>query len=81
MQLQAKRGADASHESFAAVQLLHDPQSFAEKLFSRLQARFKSRWRVPYALLLWLVSKADGASFCCVGGFHCGGMMLIPNRN
>ncbi|KAG1675672.1 hypothetical protein FOA52_002381 [Chlamydomonas sp. UWO 241] len=43
----AERKGLASHsESFAAVHLLHDPQSFAERLFARMQSaneRFETR--------------------------------------
>lgn len=34
-----KRRAANQADSFAALQLLHDPQTFAERLFARLQAR------------------------------------------
>lgn len=34
-----RRGAANQADSFAALQLLHDPQTFAERLFARLQAR------------------------------------------
>lgn len=32
-----RKGKESHTESFAALHLLHDPQEFAEKLFSRLQ--------------------------------------------
>uniref|UniRef100_A0A7R9V1A5 Protein SDA1 n=2 Tax=Chlamydomonas euryale TaxID=1486919 RepID=A0A7R9V1A5_9CHLO len=41
-----RKGAASQSESFAALHLLHDPQSFAERLFARLQAgneRFETR--------------------------------------
>ncbi len=34
-----KKGEGSGAESFAAIHLLHDPQTFAEKLFARLQVR------------------------------------------
>ena len=37
-----KRGAANQADSFAALQLLHDAQTFAENLFSKLQARSQS---------------------------------------
>eukprot|EP00798_Chlamydomonas_sp_ICE-L_P018496 gene18496-24994_t len=43
---QERRGNESHTESFAALHLLHDPQSFAEKLFSRLQTspeKFETR--------------------------------------
>lgn len=48
----------ARHESFAALQLLHDPQGWAEKLFRRLQGgreRFEAR-----IALVNVVSRAVG---------------------
>ncbi|GFH22547.1 protein SDA1, partial [Haematococcus lacustris] len=41
-----RREAAATHETFAALHLLHDPQAFAERLFTRLQSgneRFEAR--------------------------------------
>lgn len=44
-----KKGEGSGAESFAAIHLLHDPQTFAEKLFARLQSgseRFETRLSV-----------------------------------
>lgn len=41
-----RKDAAVSHEGFAAMHLLHDPQSFVEKLFSKLQScteKFETR--------------------------------------
>jgi protein SDA1 len=41
-----RKGQESHSESFAALHLLHDPQSFCEKLFSRMQTgheRFETR--------------------------------------
>lgn len=42
----ARKGQESHNESFAALHLLHDPQTFAEKLFARMQTgneRFETR--------------------------------------
>ncbi|KAI7837441.1 hypothetical protein COHA_008699 [Chlorella ohadii] len=55
---QARKEEGSKHESFAALQLLHDPQGFAEKLFKRLQGgheRFETR-----LAMLNVVSRAVG---------------------
>jgi protein SDA1 len=55
---QQRREDGSRHESFAALQLLHDPQGFAEKLFKRLQGgreRFEAR-----IAMLNVVSRAVG---------------------
>lgn len=38
---QARKGETGGAESFAALHLLHDPQAFAERIFSRLQVRMQ----------------------------------------
>ena len=46
---QERRSAATTNESFAAVHLLHDPQTFAERLFARLQSggeRYETRLAV-----------------------------------
>eukprot|EP00887_Chlorella_sp_A99_P007365 scaffold2.g7365.t1 len=55
---QTKKGGAGRQESFAALQLLHDPQGFAERLFARLQGgreRFEAR-----LALMNVVSRAVG---------------------
>ena len=42
----ARKGQESHSESFAALHLMHDPQTFAEKLFSRMQTgheKFETR--------------------------------------
>lgn len=46
---QARKGEASGAEAFAALHLLHDPQAFAERLFSRLQSgseRFETRMAI-----------------------------------
>ena len=41
-----RRGQESHSESFAALHLMHDPQTFVEKLFSRMQSsheKFETR--------------------------------------
>ena len=41
-----RKGQGSHSESFAALHLMHDPQTFVEKLFSRLQSsheKFETR--------------------------------------
>ncbi|KAL0039901.1 hypothetical protein WJX77_011228 [Trebouxia sp. C0004] len=49
---QAKKDNANPHDSFAAVQLLNDPQSFAEKLFTQLNVRYKKEtWETRLAMI------------------------------
>ncbi|KAL0045199.1 hypothetical protein WJX82_000420 [Trebouxia sp. C0006] len=49
---QAKKENANPHDSFAAVQLLNDPQSFAEKLFTQLNVRYKKEtWETRLAMI------------------------------
>lgn len=47
---QARRESAAVNEGFAAVHLLHDPQAFAERLFSRLQGS-REKWDSRTAIM------------------------------
>jgi len=63
-----RRQGGTSTEGFAALQLLNDPQGFAEKLFSRLQKggeRFETR-----LLLMSLVSRSIGVHKLLVLNFY-----------
>ncbi|KAL3134019.1 hypothetical protein ABBQ32_008454 [Trebouxia sp. C0010 RCD-2024] len=49
---QARKESANPHDSFAAVQLLNDPQSFAEKLFTQLNVRYKKEtWETRLAMI------------------------------
>ena len=64
----ARREGGGRHESFAALQLLHDPQGFADRLFSRLRAggdRFEAR-----LALVSVVSRAIGVHKLLVLNFY-----------
>lgn len=54
----ARREAAAGNEGFAALHLLHDPQGFAERLFSRLQAS-RERWETRLDMMT-VTSRCDG---------------------
>jgi len=56
------------HENFAALHLLHDPQAFAEKLFSRLQTRNEA-FDTRMAILL-VVSRVIGVHKLMVLNFY-----------
>jgi hypothetical protein len=47
---QARREAASVSEGFAAVHLLHDPQTFAERLFGRLQGS-REKWEARTAMM------------------------------
>jgi protein SDA1 len=47
---QARREAATVNEGFAALHLLHDPQSFAERLAARL-AGSRERWETRLAMM------------------------------
>lgn len=63
-----RRGQAASAESFAAMQLLHDPQSFAERLLVRCQARGVS-FEMRLALMQ-VVSRAIGVHELILENFY-----------
>lgn len=56
--------------NFSAIQLLHDPQSFAEKLYNILN-RFDKRFSLDHKILIMqLLSRVMGAQKLCVLGFY-----------
>ncbi|KIJ99557.1 hypothetical protein K443DRAFT_679820 [Laccaria amethystina LaAM-08-1] len=56
--------------NFSAIQLLHDPQSFAEKLYDIL-SRFDKRFSLDHKILIMqLLSRVMGAHKLCVLGFY-----------
>ena len=61
-------GAAAPHDAFAALQLLHDPHDFADRLFARCQAaplRFEARLTV-----LQVVSRTIGVHELIMENFY-----------
>ena len=68
VQKSKRRGQAAESESFAAMQLLHDPQSFAERLLARCQSRgvrFEAR-----LALMQVVSRAIGSHELIIENFY-----------
>ncbi|KAG7093623.1 hypothetical protein E1B28_007287 [Marasmius oreades] len=65
-----KYGNDPSQPNFPALQLLHDPQTFAEKLFDILN-RYDKRFSLDHKILMMqLVSRVMGAHQLCVLSFY-----------
>lgn len=66
---EARRGErNETSEGFAALQLLHDPQSFSERLFSRLQS-CKERFETRLALMQ-VISRVVGVHRLLVLNFY-----------
>ena len=64
----SRKGGAAPHELFAAMQLLHDPHTFAENLFTRCQKqpmRFETR-----LVILQVVSRAIGVHQLILENFY-----------
>ncbi|KAF9266886.1 protein required for actin cytoskeleton organization and cell cycle progression [Marasmius fiardii PR-910] len=65
-----KHSKDHSQPNFPALQLLNDPQSFAEKLFDILN-RYDKRFSLDHKILMMqLVSRVMGAHKLCVLSFY-----------
>ncbi|TRM59483.1 SDA1-domain-containing protein [Schizophyllum amplum] len=65
-----KARASATTTNFPALQLLNDPQSFAEKLYDNLN-RYDKRFSLDHKLLLMqLLSRVAGYHKLCVLGFY-----------
>ncbi|EEB94437.1 hypothetical protein MPER_06750 [Moniliophthora perniciosa FA553] len=61
---------DSSNPNFPALQLLNDPQTFAEKLFDIL-SRYDKRFSLDHkVLMMQLVSRVMGAHKLCVLSFY-----------
>jgi protein SDA1 len=62
--------SDSSTPNFAALQLLNDPQTFAEKLYDILH-RFDKRFSLDHKILIMqLLSRVIGAHKLCLLGFY-----------
>ncbi|KAK9834281.1 hypothetical protein WJX81_003203 [Elliptochloris bilobata] len=66
---QARRERAVGAEGFAAIQLLHDPQTFAEKLFARLQRSGGERFEARLAMAA-LVSRVVGVHRLLLVNFY-----------
>ncbi|KZP29977.1 actin cytoskeleton organization and cell cycle progression protein [Athelia psychrophila] len=61
---------DISAANFPALQLLHDPQTFAEKLYDLLN-RYDKRFSLEHKIIMMqLLSRVMGAHKLCVLGFY-----------
>jgi protein SDA1 len=61
---------DVSSANFPALQLLHDPQTFAEKLYDILNS-YDKRFSLDHKILMMqLLSRVMGAHKLCVLGFY-----------
>ena len=64
------RKADISSANFPALQLLNDPQTFAERLYDLLN-RYDKRFSLDHKILMMqLLSRVMGAHKLCVLGFY-----------
>ncbi|KAF8516656.1 protein required for actin cytoskeleton organization and cell cycle progression [Gautieria morchelliformis] len=65
-----KRNAEGVTPNFPALQLLHDPQTFGEKLYDCLN-RYDKRLSLDHKILIMqLLSRVMGAHKLCVLGFY-----------
>lgn len=65
-----KRKIETVTANFSAIQLLNDPQTFAEKLFDILN-RYDKRFSLDHKILIMqLLSRVMGAHKLCVLGFY-----------
>ena len=65
---QEAKAARSPHEAFSALQLMHDPQTFAERLFSRLRSA-NERWETRVAMMQ-LTSRIIGVHKCLLLNFY-----------
>lgn len=65
-----KKKQDAIAANFPALQLLHDPQTFGEKLYDLLN-RYDKRFSLDHKILMMqLLSRVMGGHKLCVLGFY-----------
>ncbi|KAI0075444.1 protein required for actin cytoskeleton organization and cell cycle progression [Panus rudis PR-1116 ss-1] len=65
-----KKKAESTTANFPAIQLLHDPQTFGEKLYDILQ-RYDKRFSLDHKILIMqLLSRVMGSHKTCVLGFY-----------
>lgn len=70
MKQKKKKKAEMTTANFPALQLLNDPQTFAEKLYDILN-RYDKRFSLDHKILLMqLLSRVMGAHKLCVLGFY-----------